>query len=355
MANGASAYDNGGGSGPDGAASPNAQSSSGGSAGTPPLQGSPAAKGIVIVHSATYPAFRLCVSNHPDLQPQPDSKVMPEANLVGVEVGSVVRIDGQSALGEVFVIDEKAVQSTAGTIGTTCGKLICTGPASCLRPRDYHSAGRIDQPLGQMSVDVMAITGCGDSYDVMAVSGQQADCPTPYDPNTGNLTIQTLPLLPKQAATNASIPVELVQMSYLADKARAGADLDVKFGVLASGPSTSLAHDPALYAGGSETTLAVDQTDQTVYAQHGFRVTIGTTFSVDLSLADVQSLSSPRDVPSSYYTVASNYALLLLGDPRLKPTDPGYDPRRGMHLLAVPVLDPAELDGGTEGGDGGDR
>jgi hypothetical protein len=342
--------------------------SSGSSGSTPAQQGGPAATGVVLVHAAAFPSFRLCFANLPNLQPQPDSKVMPEANVVGVEVGSVVRIDPIDTPGEVFVIDERVpgVQAGAGTIGKTCGELICNGGASCLRKdRDYSSAGVVNKPLGKATVDVMAITGCGNQFFLPDVGVVSTDCPTTpaWDSQSGNLTVQTLTLSPSTIATAKSIPAQVVHMSFLVDKkAKADGDLDVKFGALTTGPSQSIAHDPTLYQNGANETLSVDQTTDAVYAQQGFRVAItpagggAPTFSIDLSLADVQALSSPRDVPSEYYRVASNYALLLLGDPRLSPKlgdggpDPSYDPRRGVHLLAIPVLDPSQLDAGAEGG-----
>ena len=66
----------------------------------------------------------------------------------------------------------------------------------------------------------------------------------------------------------------------------------------------------------------------------------------------MQQLSAPQTVPTDYYLAASNYALLLLGDPRIARTyadggaNPGYDRRRAVHLLAVPVKDDVE-DAGT--------
>ena len=82
--------------------------------------------------------------------------------------------------------------------------------------------------------------------------------------------------------------------------------------------------------------------------------------ALDESLADIQKSSSPRDIPPSYYATASNYALLVLGDPNAKLADggPDTDDRRALHVLAVPVVEPKSDggadDGGTSGaGDGG--
>jgi hypothetical protein len=115
--------------------------------------------------------------------------------------------------------------------------------------------------------------------------------------------------------------------------------------------------------------LALDTSNDAVFAANGFRVTLrdadagadaGATFVRDTSLAEVQALSSPRDVPGDYYQAASNYVLLLLGDPGVPQTldggpNPAFDPRRGVHILAVPVVAPdagsdaaAPADAGTD-------
>ena len=67
------------------------------------------------------------------------------------------------------------------------------------------------------------------------------------------------------------------------------------------------------------------------------------------------SHSGSRDVPPSYYGAASNYALLLLGDPDAKLQDggPDKDDRRNLHFLAVPVIAPKGDAGTDEPADGG--
>jgi hypothetical protein len=130
--------------------------------------------------------------------------------------------------------------------------------------------------------------------------------------------------------------------------------------------------NPALFGKAGPTTpaaLAFNTSDISIYETTGFRVSLAakgdggadagaSTTVFDESLARIQKLSSPRDVPDSYYSVASNYALLLLGDPDAKLPDGGADndERRTIHFLAVPVISPKAADGGTEGGaaeDGG--
>ena len=93
--------------------------------------------------------------------------------------------------------------------------------------------------------------------------------------------------------------------------------------------------------------------DDGIYADVGFRVVLNSgSIVAQQSLADVQKLSAPREIPSSYYSVASNYVLLLLGSPAEAQQPDGGDPRKGVHLLAVPVVDPDTRDGGTTDGGG---
>ena len=80
---------------------------------------------------------------------------------------------------------------------------------------------------------------------------------------------------------------------------------------------------------------------------------------LDQTLEQVQAISAPRELPTTYFGIASNYALLLLGDPAPRLFDGGADTdgRRALHLVAIPVIDPkadAGADAGpTEPGDGG--
>ena len=71
------------------------------------------------------------------------------------------------------------------------------------------------------------------------------------------------------------------------------------------------------------------------------------------SVTTAPSTQPPDTLPTSYYRAASNYALLLVGDPRVEPrlddggANAAYDARRAVHLLAVPVKGPDDGDGGV--------
>ena len=328
----------------------------------------PSATGVVLVHAASFPSFRLCFSNFPDLVPQPDARVMPEANVVGVDIGSVVRIDPLEAPGTVYVIRESEIRLPPGTTNAPkCGQLIRKPgeePAGLLDVNiDYYVASTIDQPLGKNAVSVLAITGCSGEALLDSLGASSVNCGPTWNVKTGNLEAKTFELVTSGAgATDKKLPVQLFHMSpALQAFTGPSGSLDVTFGQLDAdaGPLAQPLSDGPLFQGGSHESLALDQSAPSVYASFGFRITAtsgASTFSTDQSLAAVQELSAPRELPTTYYRAASSYALLLLGDPaytaKLENGDPRpkFNPRQAVHILAVPVLDPEKADGGTDAG-----
>ncbi len=352
---------------------PSALQDGGGSFGdgsfTSPDAGEPvgAASGVVILHAAAFPAFRLCFENFPNLAPQPDNTVMPQANVVGVEVGSIVRIAPlDKPPGKVYVFDRRTFKQDSPT--RSCKSLLSSGDVT--KDVQYHEAGSINEPLGVNHVDVLAVTGCGDGARLTELGFSTSDCD---DWNTtkavqGDLHVRQLPLFPSIAASATSVPVQLIHMSELLEKQRGANIIDVTFGAFDAGAVDGgggglgqvVATNPNLFdASAPPVKLMVDQSEENVgvYGDHGFRITLrpadggAPSFEVDQSLAEVQELSAPATLPTTYYLAASNYVLLLLGDPRLRRfpdggASPSYDPRLAVHLLAVPVKE-ATPDAGT--------
>jgi len=334
--------------------------------GEPPGSAVIASSGVVVVHAALYPAFRLCFGNFMSRVPFPDSTVMPDSNVVGVEIGSVVRSDPLEAPGDVYVIDESIVQSHGGgtTVGAkTCADLICTGAAGCLREdRDYSRAGTIAQPIGKNNVDILAITGCGNTFSLEDVDAGSGPCGSTWNNLKGNLVAKVISLEAKSRPFPSTLPVQLLHMSQTMEAARGQNVVDVTFGAIGSGSAplgASVSNDPQVFTVATGAPLPLAANDDAVFAAQGFRVAIrdrdagpeaGASFYVDTSLAEVQTLSAPRDLPAPYYQAASNYVLLLLGDPAVPPRTPSFDPRRGVHLLAVPVIAPSDADAGQEAG-----
>ncbi|MBX3233680.1 MAG: hypothetical protein KIT84_21275 [Labilithrix sp.] len=356
---------------------PNGAGSSSSGGGAAPEFGSPAATGVVVAHSATFPSFRLCFENYPDKLPQPDSKVMPGANVVGVEVGGAVRIDAlPEAAGMVYVIDEARIRVESGAEDArTCGQLISEiGGDALSNPliayRDYYFATKIERPLGVGNVDVLAITGCADAVTIRGLdqlaappaagTPAVASCGGDWKPVEGNLAATALTLAASpDGPTESEIPVAIFNLSPAA--AAVSASVEVKFGPeidAGAEAQVSLPLNATAFETGGEARLAVDQTKEESYGRLGFDV-ISTIDAQKVtrrqSLADVQQLSAPGDIPTTYYRAASNYALLVLGDPSHSEeragggANPAFNPRRALHIVAVPVLDPAILaDAGAE-------
>lgn len=360
------------GAGPDGGSSTAPSDGSRGEAGATPATPGATATGVLLVHAAGFPSFRLCFENFPELAPQPDENVMPEANVVGVEVGSLVRIDPLRAPGKIYVIRETELRLPPGSTSIPCRDLIKPPGEETAKSLtvdlDYHVAPAIDQPLGDNKVSVLAITGCGSQALLNNLGLSSTSCGAGWNATSGNLQAKVVDLsTTSERATDTTLPVQLFQMSQPLDAFKGSGSLEVTFGDLGDGglPTQAVATGP-LFEGGEQVKLTVDQTEPTVYGSWGFRVSATTpngNFGLDQSLAAVQELSSPRELPTSYYRAASNYALLLLGDPTHTATlgdggaNPRYNPRQAVHILAVPVIDPSTLDAGAdasvETGDGG--
>jgi hypothetical protein len=324
-----------------------------------PPPGLPSANGIVLAHAATFPTMRLCFGAHMEMRPQPDTEVMPGSNVVGIEIGNVARLPPLDAVGDIYVIDERRVRSGPNTTGArTCSQLL-TGTTPELRERfDYHKIEGFTGALGQDKVEVLAVSGCGQQLFVQDVGGQIADCGPQYDTSEGNLKAQRIALDRTGQATDTKLPALVVNLSPLIDAVKGPTGtVEVSYGDLQQ-PGQVFATNPPLFGRSQQALLNVDQTQSATYGTHGFKVFVddksgpGPREVIRNSLAVVQEVSSPGDVPSSYYRVASNYALLLLGDPRHIPVfyDGGpnaqFDPRKGVHIIAVPVLDPERADAG---------
>jgi hypothetical protein len=327
----------------------------------------PAASGVVLVHGAAFPAFRLCFEKLPNLPPQPDSKVMPEANVVGVEIGSVVRIDPLVAPGKIYVINERVVRTGIGdTSPATCGELVgTTSPKRLAENNDFHAVPEpITEPLGSGRVQLLAITGCGSQAFLDFIKAPSSSCGDGWDNVKGNLKARVVDV-PAASRPSESVPVQVFPMSSAIEAFRKGGTLSVTFGKLSEVELPTKLDPGAPYVGGPLSQIVFDQSDTAVYGTHGFRVEITppstSTFRVEQTLAGVQQLSAPNDLPTTYYRAASSYALVLLGDPTHQPLlsggapNPDYSARRAVHFVAVPVVEPVAADAGADGGDAAAR
>ena len=329
----------------------------------------PTDNAVILVHAAKSQAFRLCFEHEVDRRPQPDSELMPEANVVGVEVGGAVRLPAlRGAPGQVILFEEPSIRASYPTfggagVGPSCEELINGDSAAYAQV-----LGTIDTDLSR-GVHLLVVTGCPTDSILRKFSAAQCGAGwvagLPANGGKGNLGVKEITLAGAARPASGTLPAQVVNLSLPLESARAGRDLVVTFGPLDQ-PSTShvpVATNPKLF-GSAEPSfpaqLAYASNDTAVYGSLGFRVTFASgtgdaaadTKVLDESLADIQKSSSPRDIPPSYYATASNYALLVLGDPNAKLADggPDTDDRRALHVLAVPVLEPKSDGGADDGG-----
>jgi hypothetical protein len=288
---------------------------------------------------------------------------MPEANVVGVEQGSIVRIDPLTkAPGRIIVVREK---DWRGHDERKCSEIFSVGADGTITGQDldvgtaFRVTEPVAQPVGVSQAELLVIHGCGvqntlDTLDQVAAGEASSErCGAGWTAAKGNIGAKTMPLQASFATpTDKLIPAQLINAAPAIEALKGSAT--VTFGESGK-PGRNLGLGPTFQAG-AQLELDVNQTVLASYATLGFDVAVkvGTdTVTATQTLADVQSLSAPSETPSHYYRSASNYALLLLGDPTHKPTldgggdNPAYNPRRALHILAVPVLDPTKQDAGA--------
>jgi hypothetical protein len=320
--------------------------------------------GVILVHAAGAGAFRLCFLNELDRLPQPDSTVMPAANVVGVDVGTAVRINPlRGAPGHVIFYDEIALRAFYGPNGSnptlTCKQLQNTPQIP------YTDLGEVTDNLS-VGVHVLVVTGCQGT--TLGSPRTAAQCGSDYDTvknnPAGNLHVVHKSLLGVPRVGASVLPLQVMDLALPLESARAGRAISLSFHDGAgAGADTVVASNVAFLDDpqpAAPAQIPFDGSDAGAYQSYTLRVDMaetdgGATPLLEQSLADIQDLSSPRDVPPSYYAQASNFVLLLLGDPALPLLGDGGadpDPYRNLHLLAVPVIEP-KADAGADAGDGG--
>lgn len=329
----------------------------------------PVDNAVILVHAAKSQSFRLCFENEADRRPQPDSEVMPQANVVGVEVGAAVRLGPlRGAPGMVYLFEEPLIRAFYPAFGGA-GQ----GP-TCKNLLENSNLQKLAQPLGTISTDLahgvhlVVVRGCPSDSPLQKHTA--AECGDGWTAATGNLSVTDITLSGAKRPSPGILPAQVVNLSQPLEGSRGARPLLIGFGdLMTPGASqAAVALNPRVFGSAQPpepAALTYDSTDTAIYASVGFRVSLeplngagpdgGTTTLLDESLARIQKLSSPRDLPTTYYAAASNYALLLLGDPNAKLGDggPDMDDRRNLHFLAVPVIEPkSDSDSGAGTGTG---
>ena len=323
--------------------------------------------GIVLIHAASFPAFRICFGGALDARPLPDVDLMPDSNVVGIDVGTALRLPPHSGqLGRAFVFPELAVRSLypafgGAGVGPTCAQLLVSNKS------DVTEVGSVTDDLGS-GVHALVLRGCRNlTLDPQASIDR---CGDDWKPESGNLQLQVLSLVAYQRpASVRGLPVQIVQLSPALAKLGSGRSLGISFGQLEreGGPAPApFIEGPVPFGQPVPNPPAVidyNPSDLAEYATSGVFLTVGGLLDggapdagrqtvLAQSLQEIQQRSASRSLPSDWFAVASSYVVLSVGDPKPVLADGGPDdnPRRALHLLAIPL---AAVDAGASVGDAG--
>ncbi len=313
---------------------------------------------VLLVHAANAPAFRLCFESAPDIQPLPDSTLKPASNVVGVEVGSAVRVgkiphgidktdgDGGTIGNRVWFFSEPLIRPLYGAGGKapSCGALLESAPAFAVL---LGSVGDLSR-----GIHILAVTGCAASS--AQVLRTKAECGEDYTgASTLAITEVSLDAMPRQST--AVLPAQLIDLSKPLELARGTRPLRIAYGDLtlpesASAQLVPLAEAPSLGKVTPTPPMTFSlPTNAADFETNGFRISYvdladgGMTTVADQSLATINRISAPAELPSNYYTAGSSYLFMLIGSPvPANPDGGGVDPDelRNVHMLAVPVYVP---------------
>jgi hypothetical protein len=321
--------------------------------------------GVFLVHAASFPGFRLCFEANDQAVPTPNADLMPNSNVVGVDIGTAVRIEPLTKSGRVFAFPEPSIRTlyNSAGVGPTCKALL--GSSSQVA-KDAIEVAQLDEDLSR-GVHLLVLTGCRpQAKDPIATV---ARCGSTWTPSAGNLTLKHVALGAYKRSSTRKLPVQVVQLSTPLASATQNQSLGLAFGDLdAAAPAPLISGDLDLATAFPNTPAEYDYDpdDTAAYGAKGFFLVApnatdggadagddaGTVFTVLLaqSLAEIQSLSAPRSLPDDWYSAGSSYVLLVLGETgggRDAGPDASADPRRELHFLAVPLAAP---DAGADGG-----
>lgn len=296
------------------------------------------ANGIVIVHAAEFGAFRLCLESAPSRQPIPSADLLPESNLLGVDVGSVVRIDPLEAAPKkiyAFAVDDIKTLYPPGKNGFTCGELLSSAFQFA------HEVANLEDDLSS-GVHLLVLRGSLADQDLR----MEKITLNAFNRTPSTLPVQVLPLSRDLSARagNRKIGITAGLVVDDADAGDGGSDAGrpepfvegaLPFGVVAPKMPVTLMYDPD---------------EEAAFATSGFIVTLGGSLDggtadagdagareviLAQSLAEIQRLSAPRALPAEWFNAASSYVLLLLGSAQEK--DAAADDLTKLHFLAVPI------------------
>jgi hypothetical protein len=310
-------------------------------------------QGLVLVHAAAFPPFRVCFDAHPEAQPLPDTDFMPSSNVPGIDVGSALPIKPtDQTLGRAYVFREATIRPSyppGGGKGPTCGQLL--GGTIGAQAIAVGDLGTI--PDG---IHLLVLSGCLGTADDATASTTR--CGPNWTSASGNLSLDVVSVSPVQRTDLDHLPIQALQLSPSVDAV--GRSVSLAYTTLDGGSTAPrvLVDDLPLGtpAPPAPTEVAITMNDLSSFASDVFTVALGaprgaTTSDAGAieagvlftqSLADTQRISTPGALPPAFFGAGNTYLLVVLGDPDPRLGDGGTDDdaRRKPHIIAIPLGQP---------------
>jgi len=320
---------------------------------------------VVLVHaSRNLPAFRACFSGYTNTLPLPDDKLMPNANVVGVDVGTAVHVGqinhkkagmdtvdadvpdydsgveggvdaGPALQGPLWIIEEKLARQFYPQGTDRSGWPNCDEIVKVLQENGYEGHGLYTltgDPLSpsDSNATFVVVKGCLPDSTLTTT-----ECGSTFTKSKGNLSFQLL--------------VTTAQDGMGFDFEGVAASPAVPNGTLltysVSNGATPTPGVPIEAMGISPSASSTLPTNSGDFDMASFELRDSkNTLILQQSLAAIQARSSPRVLPADFFGLRSTFVLFAVGDPtvadKTAPT--------ALHFLAVPVQDPGMID--PEGG-----
>jgi hypothetical protein len=216
-------------------------------------------------------------------------------------------------------------QGTDAEAGPNCGAIVKVLQSNGYEGHGlYTLTGAAVQPFN-FGTQLIVVHGCKPDATLTV-----ADCGTGFTQGGGNLGYDIV-----TTTASATIPGQVALVASNRAPAAAGATL-----VFTNAAGT--ASDPLqMPADGSLSSVASFDLPANDAQYDMANVTInagGKTYTQ--TLAQVQALSSPRDLPPHFFGLSTSFVFFVVGDPKI---DAMTSPTQALHVLAVPVIDPATL------------
>jgi hypothetical protein len=290
--------------------------------------------------------------------PDDPASVMPHSNVIGVAPGGALVLEGAEEFTSSGTLGLKIYLIPTDILKTVpdkqCKELICKGGGSCLSEALYQTLPQQKLMMipGAASADLFVIRGC------VGNNGSTERCGADYTAG-GNLRITASSpfLLSPDPIAEGSVHLTVAQLSESAQSlwtVEAGPGMLLTYGALGDPDAgVALLGTPefgTVMPAQPVPVPTLGDADLPAFAQQGF--TLSTTSGDGgfgprqaFSLAQVQGISSPTELPPSFWNGSWHFLIALVGDATMSaaqvtlpdggdnPTFDGY----GLHVVAVPL------------------